>query len=96
MTDPETKMPDAVDAAQSLFADAGLAHWQVTPMHGVSGDPRAYFKATRVAPGGIREVTHREARVLLELARELDARIGGQPEAVAVTSSTLDTHTYGG
>jgi hypothetical protein len=93
---PETKSYEEVDAAQAKLHDAGLDHWSVTPMHGISGDSRAYFKATRVAPGGIREVTHREAHILVELAREVDARLASiEPQATAVVSGTADTTTGG-
>jgi hypothetical protein len=93
---PETKSYEEVDAAQAKLAQAGLDHWQVTPMHGVSGDSRAYFKATRVAPGGIREVTHREAHILVELAREVDARLASlDPQATPVASDAADTTTGG-
>lgn len=95
MPDPETKTPDEVDDVQANFDAAGFGHWTITPQHGVSGDLRAYFRAERVAPNGKREVTHREGRVLLELAREVDARFGA-PEAVAVVAGVLDTHNTGG
>jgi hypothetical protein len=94
MTDPESKSHEDVANAQTLLDDAGLSHWKVTGMQAVSGDPFAYFKATRIAAGGIREVTHREARVLLELAREVDTRIAStSPQSVTVTSGVRDTHT---
>jgi hypothetical protein len=97
MSDPESKSYEEVQNAQALLDGAGLSHWSVTPVHGVSGDPLAYFKATRVAPGGIREVTHREARVLLDLCREAELRFDTAPQsAVTVTSGPIDTHNHGG
>src|SRR2546429_579387 len=97
MSQPESKSYEDVEAAQELLSAAGLNHWQVVPIHGAHGDPFGYFKASRVAPGGIREVTHREARVLLRLAQEVDARLNSTPQGAAVvTSGTTDTNTHAG
>jgi hypothetical protein len=92
---PETKSYEDVEAAQARLDDAGLGHWKVTPMHGTEHDPLAMFRAERVAPNGKREIAHREARVLVRLAREADSRIPDD-SPVAVSTGTTDTSTHGG
>jgi hypothetical protein len=93
-THEETKSYDEVDALQVTLEEAGLGHWKVTPMNGVHGDHRAYFRAERPTPNGKAEVTHREARVLVRLASEKDALLAStNPPPVA--SGSADTSTYG-
>jgi hypothetical protein len=85
--EPEIKSHAEVAEAQALFDAAEMSHWQVTGTTGTRLDHLAYFRAERVAPNAKREVIHTDARVLLGLAREVDARIASlDPTAVAVTS----------
>jgi hypothetical protein len=92
MVEQETKSHEDVEAAQAKLNEAGLSNWSVVPVHGTDGDVLAYFRATRVAPGGIREVMHREARILVELCREVDARIASvETPAAHVVSGVQNT-----
>src|SRR5439155_13847950 len=95
MSEPEIKSHAEVDEAQRLFNDAGMSHWFLTGTIGTAADRLSYFRAERVAPGGKREIIHNEARVLLDLAREVDARLASlDSTAVAVSTGVLNTHTH--
>jgi hypothetical protein len=97
MTDPQSVTLEQVEAAQELLNEHGFGHWFVNGVAGNHADPIARFSAQRIIPGGRAfSVLHDDPKVLLELAREADARFNDSPQSVVVVSGNADTSTHGG
>jgi hypothetical protein len=90
--EPQIKSYAEVEEAQKLLNENGCEHWFVTGTTGTAHDRMAYFRAERTAPNGKREVMHTEARVLLNLCREVDARMASvETPAQHVVSGVQNT-----
>jgi len=94
----ESKSYDDIEAAQELLNENDCGHWEVGSTAGTSADPLAFFTAQRIVSGGRSfQVTHRDAKTLLALAQEADARFAANDlPPIAVHSGTADTVTQGG
>jgi len=89
MTEPESKTPEEVAAVQAQLDTLGTG-WVAGARDGGGGDRNSYFTASRPASNSHQEVIHANAAIVVQLAKECDARLG-VAKPVGVTAGLLGT-----